>query len=105
MRSGVLTIHDIAELSTNLEPHASDAQDQLRSSNSDEQENDDLDPEIVTLVKEFVGHSISHLSHAQIKKLLDSMPETQASSLETQARPPPVCYLHVFNRLQVFTCF
>lgn len=49
-----------------------------------------VDQAIIDLLEEFVGGSVAHLSHRQLRDLLDAMPPTQALTMETQAEPPSV---------------
>ncbi|KAF8597529.1 hypothetical protein BDV93DRAFT_596573 [Ceratobasidium sp. AG-I] len=69
--------------SANLESQANKAGD--RHSNDDD--DDFLSPTVIEFVEGFVG-PIDHLTHLQIQDLLDAMPETQASAMETQAEFP-----------------
>ncbi|KAG8716752.1 hypothetical protein FRC08_008867 [Ceratobasidium sp. 394] len=48
---------------------------------------DSVSQRIIDHLEAFVGHSVAHLSNRRIKELLDSLPQTQASALETQAEP------------------
>ncbi|KAG8710722.1 hypothetical protein FRC08_016802 [Ceratobasidium sp. 394] len=58
---------------------------------SEDGEDDDdyyVSQTIIDQLKAFVGHSVARLSNRRLKELLDALPQTQASALETQAEPP-----------------
>ncbi|KAG9086270.1 hypothetical protein FS749_003767 [Ceratobasidium sp. UAMH 11750] len=59
-------------------------------SDDEDDENDDyyVSQTIIDHLKAFVGHPITHLSNRQIKELIEALPQTQATTLETQEEPP-----------------
>ncbi|KAG8678325.1 hypothetical protein FRC08_017863 [Ceratobasidium sp. 394] len=60
------------------------------TANSDGEDDDDyyVSQTILDQLEAFVGHPVTHLSNRRLKELLDALPQTQASALETQAEPP-----------------
>ncbi|KAG9085004.1 hypothetical protein FRC06_003773, partial [Ceratobasidium sp. 370] len=61
-------------------------QDQDRD-NVSEDEDTYVSQTIIDRLERLVGHSVSHLSNHTIKELLDAIPQTQATTLETQGEP------------------
>ncbi|KAG9083518.1 hypothetical protein FS749_005969 [Ceratobasidium sp. UAMH 11750] len=61
-------------------------QDQDRD-NVSEDEDTYVSQTIIDGLEQLVGHSVSHLSNRKIKELLEAIPQTQATSLETQGEP------------------
>ncbi|KAG8713805.1 hypothetical protein FRC08_012779 [Ceratobasidium sp. 394] len=59
------------------------------SGDDKDDDNDDyyVSQRVIDHLEAFVGQSVAHLSNRQIKELLDSLPQTQASTLETQGEP------------------
>ncbi|KAG9090861.1 hypothetical protein FS749_000224 [Ceratobasidium sp. UAMH 11750] len=53
----------------------------------DEGEDTYVSQTIINGLKRLVGHNVSHLSNRKIKDLLKVIPQTQASTLETQGEP------------------
>ncbi|KAG9088510.1 hypothetical protein FRC06_001992, partial [Ceratobasidium sp. 370] len=58
-------------------------------SGDDEDGEDDcyVSQKVIDQLEALVGHSVAHLSNQRIKELLDALPQTQASALDTQAEP------------------
>ncbi|KAG8700488.1 hypothetical protein FRC08_004666 [Ceratobasidium sp. 394] len=61
-------------------------QDQDRD-NVSEDEDTYVSQTIIDGLERLVGHDVSHLSNRKIKELLEAIPQTQATTLETQGEP------------------
>ncbi|KAG8703756.1 hypothetical protein FRC08_002654 [Ceratobasidium sp. 394] len=58
-------------------------------SGDDKDDEDDcyVSQTVIDHLEAFVGHNVAHLSNRRLKELLEALPQTQASALETQAEP------------------
>ena len=60
--------------------------------------NQDVSQAVINKLEAFIGYSVGHILRGQLRKLMDALPKTQATALETQAQPTSVSsqfFIHV----------
>jgi hypothetical protein len=74
--------------------NTTDAEEEDRYSGDDE----DVSQAVIDELEAFIDYSVGHLSRGQLRKLIDALPKTQETALETQAQPTSVgfqFFIHV----------